>query len=899
MAAADVLRRPPFDEALYLVDVSAFVFRFYYSIRGLATSKGEATGAVFGVARMLHKLIADHSPRLLAIAMDSRTPTFRREAYPAYKANRPPPPEDLAPQFGFVREILDAFSIPALQRDGFEADDVIATAVRRAAPERPVVIIGSDKDLCQLVSDRVLILAPDKDELIGPAEVEAKWGVPPERMVDLQALVGDASDNVPGVPGIGPKTAAQLICEFGSLDALLARAAEVRRPKTRDALLAGADAARLARTLVTLRDDVPLDIDMEALRYVPAPAERLRRIFARFEFHSLVQSLPGDVDPDRDYAAVTTLDELDSILARALDRGVLSVDTETTGLDPMRAEIVGVALCTDKGTARYVPVGHVGPGSEAQLPRDEVFRRLAPILADPAIAKVGQNLKYDSILLRRAGAPLAGVAFDTMLASYLLDPEKHRHRLEQIAAERLSRGMTTYDDVTEKRRGSQLSFADVPLERAVRYAADDAEVVMCLVGPMRKALDEAGLTGLLVDIELPLAGVLERMETTGVAIDLQRLRMLGVELRVQTDELEREAHAAAGGPFNLASPKQLAEIMFDRLDLPRIRKTKTGYSTDADVLEELSAHHPLPGKVLQHRSLTRLVSGYIEALPALIHPETGRIHTSYNQAVAATGRLSSSDPNLQNIPVRTDLGRRIRDAFVTVPGWRIVSADYSQIELRVLAHVSRDPLLVDSFRKGEDVHARTAREVFGVIGGGSADQELRRRAKAINFGVIYGKTDFGLAREFGIPKAQARRFIDDYFARYGGVREYMDRTVSEARAAGMVRTMLGRRRFLPQINSRNPTARGQAERMAMNTPIQGTAADIIKIAMIGVACALDREKMRSRMLLTVHDELVFECPAAETNALKALVRETMEGAATLDVPLVVDVGEGETWGEAH
>jgi DNA polymerase-1 len=520
-------------------------------------------------------------------------------------------------------------------------------------------------------------------------------------------------------------------------------------------------------------------------------------------------------------------------------------------------------------------------------------------LEDPAVAKIGQHIKYDTIVLARAGVRLRGVTFDTMLASYLLDPEKHQHRLEQIAAEWLGRGMVSYEEVTEKRRGHQLRFDEVPVDRAADYSAEDAEVVMSLLEPLRRALDEAGLSSLLADLELPLSEVLVELEMTGVQVDLGKLRRLAQELTVEAGHLEEDVQRLAGRVFNLNSPKQLAEVLFDQLGLPATKKTKTGRSTDADVLEELAALHPLPAKVLQYRSLTRLVSGYLEALPALVHPETGRIHTSYNQAVAATGRLSSSNPNLQNIPVRTDVGRRIRDAFTTRPGWRIVSADYSQIELRILAHLARDPLLLESFRTGEDVHARTAREVFGVIAGGSALAEMRRRAKVINFGILYGKTDYGLARELGIPKSQARQFIADYFARYRGVKEYLDRTVAEARETGVVHTMLGRRRYLRDIRSRNPTLRNQAERMAMNTPIQGTAADLLKLAMVRVQRDLRASSLHARMLLTVHDELVFECPAEEVTELAALVRRAMEGAATLEVPLVVDIGSGETWGQAH
>jgi DNA polymerase-1 len=894
MAAGDKILGPDFADAVFLIDVSGFLFKFYYSIRGLSTVRGEPTGAVFGVAKLLQRLVADFAPRYLAVAMDSTTPTFRRERFPAYKANRPPPPEDLKPQFGFVREMVEAFGLPVLQRDGFEADDLIATMVHRLAADRRIVILGSDKDLLQLVSDRVVVLGgADLDEVIGPAEVLEKWGVPPERMVDLQALVGDATDNVPGVPGVGPKTAARLLRGAASLDDLLARPGEVANPRTRRLLETHAEEARRARDLVRLRPDVPLDGSLDDLRYLPPDTERLRAIYRRFDFHSLAAALPkGERSPEeaRDYHTVRSEEDLRAAAAAIREAGEVSVDTETTGLDPMRDRLVGISLSCRPGHAWYVPVSHRGAGAGEQLPEARVREVLGPILADPAIGKLGQNAKFDALVLERAGMPIRGLVFDTMLASYLLDPERHQHRLEQIAAQWLGREMITYDEVTEKRRGGQLGFDEVGIEPATRYAAEDAEVVWALAPKLRAALEEAGLLPVLRELELPLSDVLASLERAGVRVDVGRLRALSRELDRETGALADEIRRMAGGDFNLNSPKQLAEILFDRLGLPSVRKTKTGRSTDADVLEELSVLHPLPAKLLQYRSLTRLVSGYLEALPALVNPETGRIHTSYNQAVAATGRLSSSNPNLQNIPVRTEVGRRIREAFVAEPGHRIVSADYSQVELRILAHLSEDPVLVESFRTGEDVHARTAREVFGAITGGSADAELRRRAKAINF---------GLARELAIPRAQARAFIDDYFARYRGVRVFLDRVVAQARESGEVRTLFGRRRFLPDINSRNPNARSQAERMAMNTPIQGSAADLLKRAMIRVHDAIARGGLRSRMILTVHDELVLESPFDEVRDLKALLREAMEGALDLRVPLVIDVGEGDTWAQAH
>ena len=897
---------------LLVLDLFNLIFRAYFALPRLSSSAGEPTGAVMGVVRMVRKLLRERQPDFVAVAMDSPVPVERKRMYGEYKANRPPAPQDLERQVPVIDEILGLMGLRTFTVEGWEADDVIATLAARAREDgRRVEIVSGDKDLAQLVDDHVRLVIEDpgsrSTRVMDAAAVEEKWGVEPARILDLLSLTGDASDNVPGVPKVGPKTALKLLAEHGSLAGVLDAAPSMRKSKLRENLIAHRDDALLSRDLVTLRSDLPVDPDWEELRPSdPRDPAALAELLGRLELRELMSEIleEAGIEPtveagsERDYGLVLELAELEAEVARAREAGAVSVDLETTSTDPVRAEIVGVSLSSESGRGRYVACGHRYLGVPAQPPLDGVLGILRPLLEDPGIEVYGQNLKYEDVIFRRHGIHVSAATFDTMIASYLLDPEKHQHRLDQISLERLGYRMTSYDEVTQKKRGSQLGFDEVMVEDAARYSAEDAEVVWTLVPSMREELSREGLTHLMDELELPLSRVLADMELTGLGLDVDYLARLETRFASQIDEVVGRAHAAAGREFNLASPKQLQQILFEEIGLEPVRKTKTGFSTDSEVLGTLSAYHELPSLVLEYRGLSKLVSTYVRALPQAVNPATGRVHTSYNQAVAATGRLSSSSPNLQNIPVRSENGRLIRAAFRPSPGHLFMSADYSQIELRVLAHLSGDPDLLDAFRADEDVHVRTASQVFGVPHD-EVDSELRSRAKAINFGVIYGQTDYGLSQQLGIPRKEARSFIEKYFERYTGVRAYMDGVIEEARSGQGVKTMLGRRRFLPSISSRNHAERTYAERMARNTPVQGTAADIIKLAMVKAHAALAEQGSGAKMVLTVHDELVFDVPAGERHDVERLVRSIMEEALALDVPLVVDVGWGEDWGDAH
>ncbi|MEB2311479.1 MAG: DNA polymerase I [Sorangiineae bacterium] len=897
-------------DVLYLVDLSGYVFRAYHAIRPLTSPSGEPTHAVFGTVSMLERLVRERRPALLAVAMDAGRETFRNELYPAYKANRPPAPEDLIQQMARVEEVIDAFAIPILKQAGVEADDLIASAVKRAR-ERGlgVVIVSADKDLMQLVGSRVVMWDTMRDRVFGVPEVEERFGVHVDQVRDYLALVGDASDNVPGVPSVGPKTAAELLGSYRTLEGVYANLDAIKRKKLRDALEEHREQARLSQTLVTLKDDCEITLDGEALRYGGRDLARLRRIYAELGFHRLIAELdredapsegasatpnPAGASVEVRYECVVTRDALAGVAAAVRAAGRAAIDTETTSLEVARARLVGLSLAWTPGHAVYVPVAHRYLGAPAQLELAVVRELLGPVLADASVKKTGHNLKYDESVLIRHGLPLAGVVFDSRLADYLIDPER-RHGLKELAERELGVVMTSYDQVTRKTRGHQLAFEEVPLEEATPYAAADADLSLRLMERLSPRLEEAGLTRVLDELELPLSSVLAEMERVGVLVDTERLRAQGERVDRELTLLEQQAHQLAGREFNVNSPRQLETLLFDELRLQPLKRTKTSRSTDAETLEALSSEHALPGVILELRQLAKLKGTYIDALPRLVNPETGRIHTSWEQAVAATGRLSSTDPNLQNIPIRTALGRAIRAAFVAPPGTELVSADYSQIELRVLAHLSRDPVLLDSFQKGEDIHARTAMEIF-ELPPSELTPEHRRRAKAVNFGVIYGQGDSGLAKSLGISRAEASSFIAAYFRRYEGVRRFMDDTLAEARLAESVRTLFGRRRLVPDLKSGNRALRLAAERIAMNTPIQGTAADLLKLAMLKLA---HPATPGARMVLTVHDELVFEVPTGEVPRAIEEIRAAMEGVAPFNVPLVVDIGHGADWSLAH
>lgn len=891
---------------LYLIDGTSYIFRAYYAIRQyLSTKAGLPTNAILGFANMLIRVIEEEQPEHLAIAFDPPGPSFRVDLYPEYKAHRPDPPNDLVPQFEWIYRLVEAFRIPQLVVPGYEADDALATAARWAeAQGLAVTIIGGDKDLFQLVSDRVEVYDTLKNVRYGPAEVEAKMGVAPHRIVEFLGLMGDSVDNIPGVPGVGAKTAAKLLGQFGSLEAVLAGAAEVSGAKLRENLDHYADQARLSAELCRLKDDVPLKLDITLLERQEPDWPTLTALLKELEFSSLIKRIAphdeapfGETPPPGAYRAVVDWEDFASVLDSLKRAGRFALDVETTSLDPMRAEVVGLALAWTEGEAVYVPVAHTGLEAPNQLERSDVLNAVGPLLADPALKKVGQNIKYDWVVLANAGVELKGVAFDTMVASYVLNPSRRQHNLAGLALEHFNYTMTTYEDVAGK-GAKQVSFDQVPIEAATAYACEDADYTLRLADELSAEVASAAMAPLLYELEMPLIEVLVAMERWGVKIDAAVLRDLSKELEGQIEALATRIYTLAGEEFNIKSPVQLRAILFERLGLPVLKRTKTGPSTDHEVLEQLALQHDLPAEVVNYRALSKLKSTYVDALPALIHPATGRIHTSFNQTVTATGRLSSSDPNLQNIPVRSEVGRRIRQAFVAEEGRRLLSCDYNQIELRILAHLSKDTVLLEAFAAGEDIHNLTASEVFGV-GPADVTPDQRRVAKVVNFGIIYGLSPFGLARDLKVSREEAREYIDGYFARYALVKDYIEATKAEAHERGYVTTVLGRRRYLPELASADRVTKEMAERMAVNTPIQGSAADLIKRAMVEIYGEIVERGLEAKMILQVHDELLFEVPDDEADEVENLVVDKMVGVVELDVPITVDAKWGKSWSEAH
>jgi DNA polymerase-1 len=908
---------------LVLVDGSYYLFRAFYGMPELRNAQGEPTGAIVGVLNMLRRLTTDHRPDFLAVVFDAGGESFRNELYADYKANRPPIPEDLERQIEPILELIRAQGIPLLVIDGVEADDVIATLATQARAHGIDTLISSgDKDLMQLVDERVRVINTMNGAVYDRAGVTAKFGVPPERIVDYLALVGDNVDNVPGVPKVGPKTAAKWLAEYGSLDAVVRHAGDIGG-KVGDSLRASLDRLPLARQLVTLKLDLALGVTPEQLTVGAPDGEKLAALYRRWGMKSRAAELDGSADrsaapehaePDpatatppavapptaaRRYETVLTMPQLDDWIDRLQRAELIAFDTETTSLDYMQARIVGVSFATTPHQAAYVPLAHDGPGAPPQLPRDAVLERLKPLLESAAPGKLGHHLKYDMNVLANHGIALGGLRHDTMLESYVLDAVATRHDMDSLAEKHLGEKTIHYEDVAGK-GAKQIPFSQVPVDRAAEYAAEDADVTLRLHGVLWPRLrGQPGPRSVYQDIELPLVPVLSAMERNGVLVDGAALRRQSTELGQRLLELERQAHGVAGAPFNIGSPKQIQAVLYERLQLPVIEKTPKGQpSTAESALEELAAKHELPRLILEHRALSKLRSTYTDRLPEQIDTHTGRVHTSYHQAVAATGRLSSSDPNLQNIPIRTPEGRRIRQAFIAPPGHLLLSADYSQIELRIMAHLSADANLLAAFAAGADVHRATAAEVFGVTPD-AVSTEQRRAAKAINFGLIYGMSPFGLAKQLGIERGAAKDHVERYFARYPAVRDFMERVKTQAREQGYVETVFQRRLYLPDIASRNPAVRQYAERTAINAPMQGTAADIIKRAMIALHAALPGACPGARMILQVHDELVFEVPEAETDALRALAIRLMAGAAELRVPLVVDTGTGANWDAAH
>jgi len=888
-------------KVLYLIDGSSYIYRAFYAIAHLSNSKGMPTQAIYGFVQMVNKVLEEQEPQYLALVFDAKGPTFRHEIFSEYKANRPPMPEALQVQIPYIKEVSQAYGFPILEKEGLEADDLIGTLALEAERKGfEVVIVSGDKDLMQLISKKVWMWDTLKDQVFDLRAVKERFGTTPDHIPDVLGLAGDSSDNIPGVPGIGEKTAVKLIQAHGSLDNLLENLPDVAPPKIREKITAFQEQARLSRQLATIDTGVSLDLSVEELKPGAADLEKLKALFTELEFKKFLDGLGGVAevrDHPRDYRGVFDRKDLERIIQEIKKAGRVSLDLETTSPDPIRAEIVGIALSWKEGEGFYVPVGHTYLGAPDQLPRDQVLLDLADLIQDSRIEKIGQNIKYEWLVLRRYGLDYRGIAFDTMLASYLLNPGRRAHNLNQIAWEHLNQKLITYKEVVGT--GSKaLNFSAVPVARAVEYAAEDAEVTLTLADLLGPLLIKEGLNDLFQAMEMPLITVLAEMEWHGIRIDTQALSDLSQELEGKLNQIEDQVYILAGERFNLNSPQQMSRILFEKLQLPAAKKTKgkSHSSTDAEVLRDLAVHYPIAAEIWNYRTLSKLQSTYVDALPKLINPETGRLHTSFNQTVTATGRLSSSEPNLQNIPVRTEEGRRIRQAFIADPGWVLLSADYSQIELRIMAHYSQDPNLTAAFQAGEDVHARTAAELFNVTPDG-VTADMRRQAKVINFGIIYGMSAFGLSKELGIGAREAQEMIDQYFLKYEGVKRFLDQTIAEARETKMVTTLFNRRRIIEEINSSNRVARQFAERTAINTPIQGSAADLIKKAMIVIDQEMKNKGLKARMILQVHDELVFETPEEEVDPLKKMVKHCMEAAVELRVPLIVQLFTGRNWAE--
>ena len=893
-------------KSLYIIDGSSYIFRAYFGIRQfLSTSKGFPTNALYGFINMLQKVVRDEKPDYLCVVFDSKEKTFRHDIYSDYKANRDAPPEDLVKQFPYFEPLVDAFSISSIRVPGFEADDIIGTlALQGSQAGYRVVIVSGDKDMMQLVNPKVQMLDTMKNKWFGEKEVEEKFGVPPEKVIEVMGLMGDSSDNIPGVKGVGPKTATELIQKYGSIDELYKCIDEIDKKKLKEKLVQDKEFALLSRKLVTIDTAMKLDCELEDLKVRPSKNEDLRKLFSEFEFSSMLSGLEEGAEEKveefeplkKSYETILTEAAFNKWIEKLKDNKVFALDLETTSLQPVKARAVGISFSCLAGEACYIPLAHSYLGVPEQLAMDWVFEKLKPLLEDPSIKKVGQNIKYDFIVLKNEGIHLQGIVFDTMLASYLLNPSSRGHNMDALALEHLGHTTIKYKEVVGT-ASKEIGFAEVEVERATDYAAEDSDITWRLYEKLSKLLKGDDLK-IFEKLELPLLQVLGDMELQGMALNKPHLQKLSQKIHKLLSEKEKEIYELAGEQFNINSPKQLSVILFEKLELPVIKKTKSGYSTDVSVLEELAAEHDLPEVVLLYRQLGKLKSTYVDALQEEIFNKTGRVHTSFNQSVAATGRLSSSNPNLQNIPIRTELGREIRKSFIAEGENKLLSADYSQIELRILAHLSEDEALIDAFVNGEDIHTRTAIEIFGTTAE-RLDAEARRMAKAVNFGIVYGFSAFGLSRQLKIFPKDAKKFIDQYFQLYRNVKIYMEKTVEVARETGYTLTLMNRKRYLPDLNSKNRQAREAAERVAINSPVQGSAADLIKLAMINLDREIKQKKLKSRMILQVHDELVFECPPQEEEEMRALVKKEMEEVMLLKVPLVVDIGWGENWNDAH
>lgn len=880
---------------IYLIDGNSYVYRAFYAVKGLTTSAGLPTNAVFGFTNMLMKIIRDKKPDYLVMAFDTPEPTERHMLFADYKANRKETPDELVRQLPYIRKLVTAFNIKTFELPGYEADDIIGTLAKHfAGGDSRVFIVTADKDMLQLVDDHIQIFDPIKDRVLDTAYVQEKFGIGPERVTEFMALTGDTADNIPGVKGIGEKTARELLTSCNSLDEIIEHPERIQKERFRKMITDNLDNLRLSRTLATIDTAVPLELNLEELLMKEPDWLALLTVFKELEFTSMLRMLPAAALSDRSHETVLSQARLQSLLD-ALG-GEVAFDVETTGKNARTDSLVGISLCNSPELACYVPLAHLPTLEDAggQIEKGPALRAVGAVLQSREIAKIGHNLKFDIMVLEQEKLKVAGTLYDTMLAAYLLNPNKANHSLDEVSFEYLSKRKRPFVDVLKKKA----TFAEVPLAEATAYAAEDAALAFELKGLLFEKLKEQGLDTIYFDVEMPLISVLADMEKAGIKIDAHKLNRLSKTITAEIMSIQQRIYFLAGEEFNINSPKQLSAILFHRLGLTPSKKTKTGFSTNVDVLEELSAQHELPGEVLQYRTLTKLKTTYLDVLPAIADPRTGRIHTSFNQTVTATGRLSSSDPNLQNIPVRGEWGKPIREAFIAEEGNLLLSADYSQIELRILAHLSQDPGLLTAFREELDIHTRTAAEIYGTTLE-RVTAEMRRVAKTVNFGVIYGISAFGLSGTLDIETREADRFIKQYFERHPGVRNYIDAIIGETKEKGYVCTVLGRRRPIPELHHPNKTVRQLGERLAVNSPIQGTAADIIKIAMINIHKRLQQEQLSARMVLQIHDELLVEFPEKELDVVRELVKREMEEAIALSVPVKVEIGHGRNWAEAH
>jgi DNA polymerase-1 len=880
---------------LFIIDGNSFCYRAYYAIRSLTTSKGFPTNAIYGFITMLNKLVNSESPDYLAVSFDLKGPTFRHEKFADYKVHRKPMPQELVAQMPVIKDVLRAYNIPIYEKQGFEADDIIGTIATKAEGEGiETYIVTGDKDALQLVSQHIKVYSTHKEGLVYDTKaVKKRYGIAPDAVVDLMALMGDSSDNVPGVPGIGEKTAISLITEYKTLENLLDNIDTLKSQAKKKMIMQNIDSARLSRELATIDRYVDIDIDFDDMRASQPDEEKLLGLFKKLEFKKLTEQFTPKKEFDGDYKVIATKKEFEELADNLKKHKEWALDFETTGTDPMQCSIVGISFCWKAAKAFYISfVKSSGTFSDKKY----ILERLKHIFEDEKIKKVGQNIKYEKLILKKLGIELKGISFDTMIASYLLNPSKLNHNLSDISFEYLGYTMTPIEELLGKGR-TKITMADVPIADISRYCCQDSDATFRLKSVLEADLKKKGLYELFGDIEIPLIGVLSDMEFTGVAINTGFLSTMSKEMAKQLDAITKSIYKQAGCEFNVNSPKQLSEVLFTKLKLPVVKRTKTGISTDVEVLRKLALDHQLPKAILEYRELAKLKSTYVDALPQLVNPDTSRLHTSFNQTVTATGRLSSSEPNLQNIPIKTDIGRKIRKAFVSsLADGIVLSADYSQIELRILAHLSGDSNLIDAFNRDIDIHNHTASLIFDCSED-EVDEKMRAQAKTVNFGIVYGMSPYGLSKELGITPDMAKSFIDAYFIRYPKVNEYIKKQIEFAKDKGYVLTMLKRRRYIPEIRSENQNIRMFAERTAINTPIQGTAADIIKIAMIDIDSKLKRKKLKAKMVLQVHDELVFDLPKEELDAVSDIVRKGMEEVVKLKVPIKVNISSAKNWME--